>query len=379
MSPSLLSVGAAMLTDTEIRKSKARRLTDGGGLYLVGKLWRYKYRFESREKLMSFGKYPDVPLVSARALHAAARRLLASGVDPMAARKAERVPAAAKGAVSFEDVATLWMAHWRVDKSAQHVDSTWRRLQANVFPHLRYCPIEAVTAPDLVVMVKAIEARGVSDLAKRALETVGQIMRYGVAHGHCKRNPCADFKPGDVLRPARREHMARVGAAELPGLLRAIEVYQGKVITRLAVKLIALTFVRTSELIGGKWSEIDRDAKRWNIPAERMKMKTPHIVPLSSQALEVLELLRMVSGDGEYIFPGEQESATMSNNTILFASGEWALEESKLATAFAVSLRLSYMRTLSRMSISKFSLLTLKGTPFPLPTTTHFIYPSAPK
>jgi integrase len=169
-------------------------------------------------------------------------------------------------------------------------------------------------------MVKAIEDRGVGDLARRALETTGQIFRYGVAHGYCKRNPCADIKPGDVLKPTRSRNLARVEAAALPALLRAIEVYRGKVITRLAMKLMALTFVRTSELIGARWSEFDFEGRRWNIPAERMKMKTPHIVPLSTQALEVLELLRSVTGGGELLFPGENDHCrTMSNNTILFA------------------------------------------------------------
>ena len=168
--------------------------------------------------------------------------------------------------------------------------------------------------------MKSIEERGVGDLAKRAMQTAGQIFRYAIAHGYAKRNPVADIKPGDVLVSTRRVNFARVDAKELPALLRAIEVYRGKVVTRLAIKLMALTFVRTSELIGARWSEIDFEARRWNIPAERMKMKTPHIVPLATQAIEILELLRTVSGDGELIFPGDIDSQNpMSNNTILFA------------------------------------------------------------
>jgi integrase len=321
-----------MLTDTKIRKStpspKPYRMADGKGLYLVvtpsgGKLWRWKYRFEGSEKLMSFGQYPDVPLVAARERHAEGRRLLAEGTDPMAERKRER----AGDTTTFQAVAALWLAHWRVDKSAQHVDSTRRRLEANVYPHLGVRPIEAVLAPELVKMVKAIEERGVGDLAKRALETCGQIFRYGIAHGHCSRNPAAEFKPADVLRPREQTNLARVEAGELPGLLRAIEVYRGSVLTRLAVKLMALTFVRTSELIGARWEEFDLEARRWNIPKERMKMKTPHIVPLSSQAIEVLNLLwtareyrdgNKVNPEG-YLFPGERGSDTMSNNTVLGA------------------------------------------------------------
>lgn len=223
-----------MLTDTKLRKATAGlrpyRLTDGRGLYLMvtpsgGRLWRWKYRHEGTEKLMSFGQYPDVPLVTARERHAAGRALLASGVDPMEARRTEKAVSAP--VTTFGEVATLWMLHWAAGKSLQHVDSTRRRLNANVFPQIGERPIDSLTAPDLVRMVKTIEARGVGDLAKRALETCGQIFRYGIAHGHCKRNPCAEIKPGDVLRPLVKTNLARVSAAELPALLRAIEVYRG--------------------------------------------------------------------------------------------------------------------------------------------------------
>lgn len=318
-----------MLTNTEVLKAKVLpkeyRMPDGGGLHLMvtptgGKLWRYKYRHEGREKLMSFGQYPDVTLVDAREKHAQARRVLASGVDPMAQRKVERLQAAVGDVSSFQSVALLWLEHWSVDKDARHVDTTRRRLIANVYPALGLRPIADIEAPELVAMAKKIEARGVSHIAKRALETTGQIFRYGVAHGYCKRNPAVDFKPSDILKPRNSKNMARVDAKELPALLKAIEVYRGTPITRLAIKLMALTFVRTSELIGATWDEFDLEGKRWNIPAERMKMKTPHIVPLSTQALEVLELLRTISGAGKYLFPGERDARRhMSNNTILYA------------------------------------------------------------
>ncbi len=301
-----------MLIDRDVQRAKPRpapyRMTDARGLYLLvtpagGRLWRYKYRYQGREKLMSFGQYPDVTLAVARERHAGARRLLSEGVDPMAKRAAER-----GNTSSFQAVAGLWLAHWQVDKSAQHVDVTKRRLVANVYPHIGGRPITEIEPPELVAMVAAIEARGVGDLAKRALETCGQIFRHGIAKGHCKRNPCAEIKPSDVLRPTVKTNLARVSEAELPGLLRAIEVYSGSVLTRLAVKLMALTFVRTSELIGARWEEFDLGAGRWNIPKERMKMKAPHIVPLSSQALEVLELLRtwrkQVVPTNPHLFPG---------------------------------------------------------------------------
>jgi integrase len=214
----------------------------------------------------------------------------------MAQRKAEKVALMASDANSFHAIAGLWLAHWRVGKSSRHVDTTRRRLEANMLPLLGARPIAEIEAPELVAMVKAIETRGASDLAKRALETTGQIFRYAVAHGHAKRNPAADIRPGDILKLTRKVNFARVDAKELPSLLRAIEVYRGTIVTRLAMKLMALTFVRTSELIGARWSEFDIEAHRWDIPAERMKMKTHHIVPLSSQAVELLELLRTVTG-----------------------------------------------------------------------------------
>lgn len=326
-----IELGVSVLTDTEIRNAKPKekpyRMADGLGLYLMvtpagGKLWRWKYRFPrgGAEKLMSFGGYPEVSLEEARETHLAARKLLRGGIDPMEQRKADKAATALEDKLRFRAVGDLWHEHWRVDKSAQHVDSTRRRLEANVYLHLAERPIDEIETPELVRMVKAIEARGVGDLARRALETTGQIFRYAVAHGYCKRNPCVDFKPGDVLKPIRSRNLARVDAAALPALLRAIEVYRGKVITRLAMKLMSLTFVRTSELIGGRWDEFDVESRRWNIPAERMKMKTPHIVPLSTQTLEVLELLRTVTGGGELLFPGDVDHRkTMSNNTILEA------------------------------------------------------------
>ena len=317
------------LTDTEIRRSRPGndpyRLTDGRGLYLQvaptgGKLWRWKYRFEGKEKLMALGQYPDVPLAEARERHAEARRMLASGVDPMAMRKAEKAAKREAGANSFRAIAAFWLEHWRADKSPRHADTTRRRLEANVFPILGARPISEIEPPELVAMVKAIEARGAGDLAKRALETAGQVFRFAIAHGYASRNPAAEFKPADVLKPTKKVNMARVDAKELPALLRAIEVYRGKVVTRLAIKLLALTFVRTSELIEARWEEIDFEGRRWNIPAERMKMNTPHIVPLSRQAIEVLELLQSLTGGCDLLFPGDHDpKRPMSNNTILKA------------------------------------------------------------
>ena len=317
------------LTDTEIKKAKAKEkaysMGDGGGLYLWvkptgGKLWRWSYRFDGKEKLMSLGKYPDVSLAQARERHSEARKLFATGVDPMAQRKAEKTAEKAAIENSFQSVAAQWLQHWQDGKSPRHVEYIKRRMDADILPRLGPRPIAEIEAPELVAMANAIQDRGARDIAKRALETVGQVFRFGIAHGYSKRNPASEIRPSDILRSTRKVNYSRVDARELPALLRNIEVYQGTQVTRLAMKLIALTFVRTSELIGAKWTEFDLEAGRWNIPPERMKMRTLHIVPMTSQALEVLDTLRTLTGESEWLFPGDRNAnKPMSNNTILKA------------------------------------------------------------
>jgi integrase len=317
------------LTDTEIKraktKGKAYGMRDGGGLYLWitppgGRLWRWKYRYQAKEKLMSLGKYPDVSLSLARDRHGEARKMLASGVDPMAQRKADKTAQSSSSANSFRTVAAHWFEHWKDGKSCRHADSVKSRMAADILPCLGARPIVEIEAPELVLMIKAIEQRGARDIAKRALETTGQVFRYAIAHGYARRNPASEIRASDILKSSRKTNYPRIDARELPDLLKRIEVYKGTHVTRLAMKLMALSFVRTSELIGAKWSEFDIEAARWNIPAERMKMRTPHIVPLSKQALEVLDLLRDLTGNGEWLFPGDRNAAkAMSNNTILKA------------------------------------------------------------
>jgi len=317
------------LTDVEVRKAKtgqaAYRISDGSGLFVWitpagGKLWRWKYRYDGKEKLMSFGEYPAVSLALARERFDGARKLLATGTDPMKRRKADKLAKLALSAHSFQTIANQWHEHWKGGKSPRHADYVKRRIDSDILPCLGTRPITEIEAPELVSMVKAIEARGARDIAKRALETTGQVFRYAIAHGHARRNPASEIRTSDILRTTRKVNYARVDAKELPALLKAIEVYQGTPVTRLAMKLMALTFVRTSELIGAKWAEFDLDGERWDIPAERMKMRTPHIVPLASQALEVLEMLRTITGKSEWLFPGDRnKKKPMSNNTILKA------------------------------------------------------------
>ena len=211
---------------------------------------------------MALGKYPDVSLAEAREQHTEARKLWAKGIDPMAARKAEKTAEKAAVEDSFQAIAGLWLEHWQEGKSPRHVESTRRRMAMDILPVLGARPVAEIEAPELVAMTKAIEQRGARDIAKRALETVGQVFRYAIAHGFARRNPATEIRPSDILKSARKTNYARVDAKELPALLRTIEVYQGTHLTRFAIKLMALTFVRTSELIGARWSEFSFEGRR---------------------------------------------------------------------------------------------------------------------
>lgn len=323
------TLGLAMLTDTAIKKAQPRakpyRLTDERGLTLRvqpngKKLWQVRWRHQGKERIASLGQYPDISLKEARDRRDDARKKIANGVDPVAEKRAQQAASEAEAANSFEAVAREWWEHWRGARSVQHAESVMTRMVQDVFPAIGNRPVTDIEATELVQMVKAVAGRGALDLARRCLQISGQVFRYAVAHSKAKRNPAADIRPSDILPSRKRENYARVDARELPALLRKIEAYQGTPTTRLAMKLMALTFVRTSELIGARWDEFDLEAGRWSVPAERMKMKMPHIVPLSAQAVEVLRTLHTVTGHRELLFPGERNPRQpISNNTILGA------------------------------------------------------------
>jgi integrase len=324
------------LTTKEIENAKPvgkpYKLTDGGGLCLLisptgAKLWRWRYRVNGTEKMMALGDYPMITLKDARDRHFAARQKLASGIDPMIERKAEgatrqreaeeRVREAEN---SFEKVARKWWDWWAAGKSPRHTAYVLRRLEADVFPAFGHKFIDSVTPAEIRKLMLEVEGRGARDVAKRAHETTGQIFRYAIAHGIASRNPAADFKHKDILAESREENFSRVDAKELPTLLAKMVYYDGDAITRLAMRLMAYTFVRTSELIEAEWREFDLEKARWDIPAERMKMETPHIVPLSRQSVNVLRALQLLTGNGRLVFPGAHDkNRPMSNNTILFA------------------------------------------------------------
>lgn len=299
-------------------KDKPYKLTDGTGLYLLvnktGKYWRYDYRYHDKRKTTAYGVYPTITLEAARQAHQEAKRLLADGIDPVDQKKRT------DGRKTFTEVAALWFEHWRTDKAEVTAQGAWRGLEINVLPFIGQIAIDDLTAAKVRDCVKRIEARGAADVAKRQLQRCSQIARFAVAHDYAERNPVADINPSDILKPVKKVNHARIDAKELPELLLAIDGYHGQEHTCLALQLMALTFVRTSELIKAEWSEFDLEAKRWEIPAARMKMRTPHIVPLCRQAVGIVERLQAISFSDRYVFPSDnRRGGHMSNNTILYA------------------------------------------------------------
>jgi len=318
-----------MLTDLQVRSAKATekdyKLSDGRGLHLLvrsngAKLWQVRYWIGNKERKSSLGPYPEVTLQEARESREELRRLVAKGLDPQDQKRAAEAQKRDSESFRFEAVARGWFETWSVGKSERHASYVIRRLEADAFPALGRKLISEIRPPEIVAMVREIAGRGARDIAKRVFQTTSQIFRFSVANGFCDSNPCAHIRPGDVLPALRKRHFARIDAKELPDLLRKIEAYRGEPSTRIAIQLLARTFVRTAELIGARWAEFDLVAAEWRIPAERMKMKRIHVVPLSWQCVELLRVMKTISGHRELVFPGQTDrKKSMSNNTILLA------------------------------------------------------------
>jgi len=317
-----------VLTDIKVKSAKAKdkpyKLTDGQGLYLQvtpagGKWWRFKYRFDGKEKLISFGTYPEVSLADARDKRTEARKQVAAGINPGEIRKAQKQAAVAVTENSFEVVAREWHEKFKQRWTQVHADTTIRRIEQNVFPWLGERPIGEIKAPELLAVLRRIEERGAQETAHRVKTICGQIYRYAVATGRAERDLAADLK--GALPPAPKTHLAAMtDPKEVANLLRAMDDYQGAFVTRCALRLAPLVFVRPGELRQAQWAEINLETAEWNIPAERMKMKQAHLVPLSRQAVEILRELKPLTGNSRYVFPSVRSSARpMSNNAILAA------------------------------------------------------------
>jgi integrase len=316
------------LTDTAIRKSKpgtaTRRLFDGGGLYLEiaptgGKWWRQKYRILGKEKRLAHGTYPDVSLSEAREKRDAARKLLASGVDPGEHRKAVRAAHSERAANSFEVIAREWHTKQKPIWADSHADKILLRFDNDVFPWIGKRPIAELTAKELLTTINRIADRGAVDSAHRTLQNCGQVFRYAVVSGRAERNPAADLR--GALPSAKKQHMAAMLDPDaIGGLIRAIDAYSGSFITKCALRLAPLVFVRPGELRQAEWAEVDLEAAEWSLPASKMKMRQPHLVPLSRQAVAILRELHPLTGHGRYVFPGGRSPRrAMSNNAVLAA------------------------------------------------------------
>lgn len=322
------------LTDVKIRTTKpngkAFKLFDSGGLYLElgpagGKYWRWKYRFAGKEKRLAFGVYPDVSLKAAREKRDKARQQLAAGIDPGEARKAEKQAQA--GAEAFEAVAREWHAKFSPSWVSSHGDRILRRLDNDVFPWVGKRPISDIRAPEVLALLRRIESRGALETAHRAMQNCGQIFRYAVATGRAERDPTGDLR-GALPPPKEKHHASILEPKRITELLRAIDGYQGFLVTKCALRLAPLVFVRPGELRKAQWPEIDLEKAEWRIPAERMKMREHHIVPLSRQAVEILREIEPLTNRPmpsrpnapRYVFPSARtRERPMSENAILAA------------------------------------------------------------
>jgi len=315
-----------MLTERTIQNEKPSpgklvRLFDIDGLYLEipdsgHKRWRIKYRFQGKENRLSLGTYPKVSLKEARNKRNALRGLIDQGIDPSAVRKAEKDARDALNSEGFEAVAREWFTKFSPRWARSHADKIIRRLERDVFPWVGNRPIREITAPEMLAVARRIEDRGVLETAHRALQSCGRVFRYAVATGKAERNPVGDLK-GALPPPIERHHSSITEPKAVGALLRAVSGYQGSHITRCALKLAPLVFVRPGELRRAEWAEVDFEKAEWRIPAEKMKSRAMHIVPLSRQAVDVLRELQPLTGTGRYLFPGlRSASRPMSENTV---------------------------------------------------------------
>lgn len=317
------------LTDKECRnalaKPKAYKKSDMHGLYLQvmpngSKYWRVKYRIFGKEKSLALGVYPEVMLGEAREKLAAARKLIANHQDPSLEKRKEKQIAALSAEMTFERVAREWHEIRKSKWSDAYANEILYRLEKDVFPDLGLMTITDITPKVLLASIKKVESRGAREIAHRLLQTCGQIFRYAVATGRTDRNPGTDLK--GALQPVRHQHFAALEGKDLPEFIRVLEKNEARLYqpTRHAIKLIMLTFVRTNELINATWEEFDFEKAQWSIPAARMKMRRPHIVPLSRQVLEILQAQKELTGAWQWVFPNQvRPMKSMSNCTILNA------------------------------------------------------------
>ena len=315
------------LSDAKVRNAKPRakpyKIADGEGLFIVimpsgSKYWRLKYFCAGKEKLLALGVYPGITLADARDRRAQARKVLAAGNDPGEVKKEAKRAATLNNANTFEVVAREWCEKRKHEWAPGSVRCKLHYLEKQLLPTLGHRAITAITAPQVLNLLRVIKQKGTLNTAQRVMQMCGQIFRYAIATGRAERNPVPDLR-GALITPVVK-HQASLKASDLPDYLRNLEAYDGSLQTKLGLRFLLLTFVRTKELRGAEWTEIDWKKAEWRIPAERMKMKEVHIVPLSRQAIATLRELEKLTGSRQYVFPNQHNPATfMSENTMLYA------------------------------------------------------------
>jgi integrase len=310
----------ARTVDTSKAKDKAYKLSDGGGLYLLvntsgSRYWRLKYRVAGKEKLLALGVYPDVSLADARAKRDEAKRVLAAGGDPGEVKQSEKQAKILAVSNSFEALAIEWHEHKRLNWSQGYANDILEYLRKDVFPFIGKRAIAEIKAAEMLLVLRKMEQRGVLDKLKKTRQACRQIFTYAIITGRAEHNPVADL--AGALKAPKQKHFPHLLTDQIGGFLRALSEYTGSRVTQNATRLLMLTGTRTIELRAAEWSEFDLQKGIWQIPAERMKMRRPHVVPLSSQAKILLEDIHQITGRGRFVFPGRNDAGkTMSEASI---------------------------------------------------------------
>jgi len=316
------------LTDTQIKNIKAgdkpRKYSDGGGLYLLvptvgNKLWQMAYRYQQKQKTLSFGAYPTISLKEARERREDAKKLLVNGVDPSEYKKTVKATVHAESYNTFEIIACEWLTKQKEVWTEKHEATIRARLKSYIFPLLGAKPINTITAPELLDVLRKIEGRGTIETAHRILQILGQVFRYAIVTGRAERNPASDLR-GALTPVKKRNFPALTDPKEVGYLLQSIDSYEGNFIVRAALRLAPYVFLRSSELRLAEWEEINFIKSEWKIPASRMKMKETHIVPLSNQAVEIFKELKPYTGHSKYVFPSMRSNVRVISDMTLLAA-----------------------------------------------------------
>ncbi len=312
------------LSELQIKNAKPAdkpyRMADGGGLYIEvspsgGKLWRLKFRIDGKEKRLSLGTYPAIGLKAARTMREDARQLLAQGIDPAAHKQAQKASRSERAGNSFEVIAWEWFeTKMKPIRSEGHTSKIISRLKRDVFPWIGGMPIDTVSAPDVLAVLRRIESRGRIETAHRAKGDISMVMRYAIATGRASRDPCPDLR--GALTPSVPKHFAAIVDPKEAGVfLRTAEGYTGTLIVRTALRLAPMLFARPGELRHMRWEDVDLDACEWRYTVNKGG-KRDHLVPLARQAVEALRELHPLTGRGQYVFAGHNPQRPMSGNTV---------------------------------------------------------------